>query len=195
MAARLLKESDYKRMAWANGRGVTLELARENDADGAMLWRLSMADVVEDGAFSALPGVDRILMLIDGAGFDLDLGEHGVAPVEWLSPTRFSGDWTAAAANVRGPSRDLNVMVARGRADAELSIHDGRLSRVSPASRSLFLAVHGRWSVRIGETTFALASGETLAVREAGSGRVSGEGTGPLVQIDIWVASPERNRA
>ena len=73
-----------------NGRGTTTELAREDAPDGTMLWRLSAADVIEDGPFSTLPGIDRILLLTEGEGFDLDFGTHGrVNSVEPLSSGAF----------------------------------------------------------------------------------------------------------
>lgn len=109
---RRLTWADYREMPWANGRGTTVEILREADAEGLRL-RLSMANVVEDGPFSALPGIDRVLVLLDGPGFTLtvDGAAHTVVP---LSPLRFSGDAAAAAQGVTAPSRDFNVMSRRG---------------------------------------------------------------------------------
>ena len=45
-----LTQADYRIQPWANGRGQTVELARADDAQG-MVWRLSVAAVVEDGPF------------------------------------------------------------------------------------------------------------------------------------------------
>ena len=100
-------------MPWANGRGVTTELIRV-ERDGALDWRLSMAQVVEDGPFSALPGVQRNLTVIAGPGFDL-VGPGLRLPARLLQPVAFSGDLAIRAEGVTGPSVDFNVMTA-GRA-------------------------------------------------------------------------------
>lgn len=109
---RHLGAADYRAMPWANGRGTTTELARENRPDGGLSWRLSVATVSEDGSFSPLHGIDRILTLISGKGFDLmiDGARHALAP---LSPLAFSGDAAVSAVGVKGPSLDFNVMVDR----------------------------------------------------------------------------------
>lgn len=108
---RHLRQSDFKSMPWANGKGVTLELARA-DRDGAMLWRLSRASVVEDGDFSAFPGVERNLTVITGPGFDLEFQGHRVTAAP-LQPVAFAGDAPCRAVGVTDPSDDFNVMTAR----------------------------------------------------------------------------------
>lgn len=50
------------RTLWANGRGTTRELAR--DPRGA--WRLSVADLRDAAPFSALPGTDRLFIVLTG---------------------------------------------------------------------------------------------------------------------------------
>lgn len=188
MPARVLDPADFTAMPWRNGKGTTLELAREDGVDGAMLWRLSSADVVEAGAFSPFPGVDRILMLTEGDGFDLDFGPHGrVAPVEPLEPVHFSGDWTTRADNVRGPSRDLNVMVARGQATAVVGVHRDAIRTTGLADCSMMLALAGTFIVTLGSQEFTLAQSHLLLVRGEKGRRATTSGSGLLVQIDIDV--------
>ena len=67
---RHLTPAGYRRQPWANGRGVTVELARADGPDG-LIWRLSMATVAEDGPFSLFPGIERNLTVISGPGFHL----------------------------------------------------------------------------------------------------------------------------
>ena len=119
-----LKASDFKEMAWANGRGKTVELFRV-DRDGAMQWRLSRASVVEDGAFSLFPGVDRNLTVISGPGFDL-AGEVRLR-AGLLQPVEFAGDVAMQAEGVVAPCEDFNVMARRGAMQAEVAVLDGGL--------------------------------------------------------------------
>ena len=118
---RHLKANDFKVMPWANGRGQTVEMWREA-RDGALLWRLSRAAVVEDGAFSLFAGVDRNLTVIDGPGFDLvGLGRVAARP---LQPVEFAGDVAIRAEGVTAPCEDFNVMVRRGALRAEVRVLD-----------------------------------------------------------------------
>ncbi len=107
-----LTRADYARQPWKNGKGVTVELARV-DADGAMLWRLSMATVVEDGPFSIFPGIERNLTVISGPGFRLE-GEGLSFACPPLVPVAFPGDAAVSAQGTDGvASQDFNVMTAR----------------------------------------------------------------------------------
>ncbi len=98
-------------MAWANGRGVTDEVLAVPGPE-SWSWRLSIAEVTEDGAFSSLPGVDRALVVAYGAGMTLFV--NGVANVlHRFDEVRFSGDDESRAELLGGPVRDLNLMVRR----------------------------------------------------------------------------------
>jgi environmental stress-induced protein Ves len=108
---RHLTRGDYRSMAWANGLGQTVEMIRVDGPEG-LLWRLSMASVVEDGDFSILPGIERNLTVLDGAGFRLT-GAGIDLEARPLEPVAFPGDLAIRAEGLRGPSRDFNVMTAR----------------------------------------------------------------------------------
>ena len=108
-------------MPWKNGRGATTELAifpLHADLNGTPFdWRISMADVVEDGDFSLFPGYDRSLMVAQGEGMELSF-DGAAAPARLSgagSGTAFSGDWRTHGKLLDGPVRDFNVMSARGR--------------------------------------------------------------------------------
>ena len=108
---RLQSASDHRRMTWANGRGFTDEVIAVPDR-GAWDWRLSIAEVNEDGPFSSLPGVERALVVAQGRGMTLFVDGSAVV-LSTFEGTRFSGDDDACAVLTRGPVRDLNLMVRR----------------------------------------------------------------------------------
>jgi len=107
----ILGPEDFRLMPWANGKGVTTELARE-ERDGRMLWRLSRASVVEDGPFSIFPGIERNLTVLTGPGFDLS-GEGISLRARPMAPLAFPGDVPVTASAVSAPSDDFNVMTDR----------------------------------------------------------------------------------
>jgi len=109
---RHLAASDYRTMPWANGRGTTVELLREDGPEG-LQFRLSMASVVGDGPFSMLPGIERTLTVISGPGFRL-AGKGLSLICAPLVPVSFPGDLAMQAEGTGGlPSVDFNVMTAR----------------------------------------------------------------------------------
>nr|WP_295888582.1 HutD family protein [uncultured Devosia sp.] len=186
MRSQLLGPDDFRSMPWRNGLGTTVEMAREDDANGEMLWRVSAADVVEPGAFSLFPGIDRILTLIEGPGFELDFPDHGrVVPVELLRPVAFSGDWATRAQTVRGPSRDLNVMTARERASAKVHVHRDAASSVHLGDRSLFFCLAGHPILTMADAAYSLDTGWLAVIYGSAESAGSLSAGGTVVQIDI----------
>ncbi len=134
---RHLTLTDYTTMPWANGRGQTVEMIRENGPDGGLLWRISMASVVEDGPFSIFPGVQRNLTVISGPGFDL-LGETRITAAP-LTPVAFPGDVPIAAMGVTAPSDDFNVMTARALSLPDVQVlHSGSIAPPTPGLLAVF---------------------------------------------------------
>lgn len=134
---RHLTPADYTTMPWANGRGQTVEMIRENGPDGGLLWRLSMASVVEDGPFSIFPGVERNLTVISGPGFDL-VGEAKLTAAP-LMPVAFPGDVPMAATDVTAPSDDFNVMTARALPLPDVRVlHSGSIAPPTPGLLAVF---------------------------------------------------------
>ena len=103
-------------MHWANGMGVTTEIA-VFPADAGLddfHWRVSVARMVEDTSFSTLPGIDRTLVVVDGAGIDLAIGSEEPRRLGPFSePFRFRGDVPTSGHLVDGPVSNFNVMTNR----------------------------------------------------------------------------------
>jgi environmental stress-induced protein Ves len=68
-----LLATDRPAVPWKNGQGRTWQVAAHPEgADVSHFdWRISIAEISQDGAFSAFPGVDRTIAVIDGAGVEL----------------------------------------------------------------------------------------------------------------------------
>jgi environmental stress-induced protein Ves len=85
MTHRLLGPNDYRRIRRKNEGGRTTEIAKHPAAADLeeFAWRASIADVTHGGAFSEFPGVARTLVLLSGAGMQL---ERASGPLELRVP-------------------------------------------------------------------------------------------------------------
>jgi environmental stress-induced protein Ves len=145
-------------------------VTREIDAEprGAaldgFLWRLSIANVDAAGAFSTFAGIDRTLVLLEGAGMRLNEANGRVHALHApLAMASFAGETPIDATLVDGPTRDFNVMVRRDRARATVQAHR-REARFVPADDvTIIFCVQGEIAVALnGEARFTLQPDDTL---------------------------------
>lgn len=155
---RHLKPSDYRQMAWKNGAGVTVEIAREPEAGERFDWRVSVADVVSDGEFSRFEGIDRVIIPIEGEGMELIHNGRPAVMVRPLEPHPFDGDNETYCRLIGGAIRDFNLMTRRGRVFGSLKVIEGE----QEIAARLLYCVRGSATVRSGVNSYALAAGETL---------------------------------
>jgi len=95
-------------LPWKNGKGTTRELALQED-HGRMIWRLSLAEITQDGAFSTFPGMDRIHTIVAGQGLLLDGGETTLAAKPYC-PLHFDGRLPLTARLLDGACQAFNVI-------------------------------------------------------------------------------------
>lgn len=107
----LLKQQDYKKMPWKNGKGITEEIIRVNHSGGPdFLWRLSIADINENGEFSIFSGYQRIISVLEGAGMLLSIDNIWSRTLLIADPFAFSGDAKVASRLLDGKLRDFNLI-------------------------------------------------------------------------------------
>jgi environmental stress-induced protein Ves len=113
MRTQTLRFESYPVVPWKNGLGVTRVIfpaaADEHEPFG---WRLSMADITTDAAFSAFSGIDRQLAVVDGA-IELRIEDAATLLSAGGPAVAFSGDVAASAKPLDDAAIDLNLMVAR----------------------------------------------------------------------------------
>jgi len=172
---RRLGSADYRDMPWKNGGGVTRELLKlphPSDPD-RFLARLSVATVGASGPFSVFPGVDRTLMILDGAGVALTLGgEREVVLDRRWQPFAFPGEAEIQCRLLRGPVRDFNLMVDRALAQGTLAVvllAPGETRTLAGARTVLLHVLEGQVSVAgtplAREETLWLEAPESLSLR------------------------------
>jgi environmental stress-induced protein Ves len=158
---RIVGPAGRRVVPWANGRGTTAVVACVPDTDD-WDWRLSLADVVEDGPFSVLPGIDRWIAVARGGRMGLQLGAPDGFERTVLSDAdgaaSFSGDGDTSCRVLDGPLVDVNLMLRRGRVTGAMDVHE------------LLAGERWSWSVR----AIVVLSGrvELVAVGEDAVGEV-----------------------
>jgi len=172
---RIVRRAEYQAMPWRNGRGTTHEIVREPARSASFIWRLSLADVPESGPFSAFPGYERIVVLVSGAGFSLDFGEHGRAE---LTPgarvARFSGDWQTLCTLRGEPCTDLSLMARRADALASVRLLELTVEGAHEFERDAtgaFFCICGAVGLSAGNHDLALAERDTALIAPRGERR------------------------
>ena len=187
--------NEYRRERWRNQLGWTREILRLDAAarpvDGDDWdWRLSIAEIERDAAFSAFPGIDRELVLLSGNGLRLrfDDGElHELLPPH--DKLRFAGERAVHGELIDGTTHDFNLMWRRARVQAQL------WHRPLVGPMVIFAEPGQTWAVYLiaGQARFAddtglppLAAGDT-AVLAAGGQRLRAvlEGGGEVLLVRV----------
>lgn len=131
----VIARNQFRPMAWRNGKGLTFQIASHPPDGPDFDWRISLAQIEADGAFSTFPGVDRTITII-GGGLTLRFCKATsttLGPND--APFIFPGDVAVAAEHIRFPTTALNVMtrgarcahlVHRGPAGVEIMIVSAR---------------------------------------------------------------------
>lgn len=188
----IIRYAELKAQPWRNGGGVTREVASHSAStsspespgpDGGLDWRVSIADVSKAGDFSAFPGMERVLTVVEGELLllSVDGAEH---PLEKYRPYRFSGDAAAVGALPTGDIRDLNVITRTG-------VFKGYTSIIELSKKRAHPVFEGQMGILLqGQAT---AAPGTADVEPAGSAAATAgaTATGPttLARYDAVVGS------
>lgn len=137
---------------WKNGGGSTTQIAVFPPDAGFedFDWRISLATIAEDGAFSAFPGVERTLALVDGHGMTLDIDGEATLLSKADPVAVFDGESRVVAKLNRGASTDFNVMT--------------RLDRCYHQFGRRALSGESRFVARAPVTVLFLAEGDALEI-------------------------------
>lgn len=154
MTLHQLPAADRTATPWRNGGGLTREVAAAPDGS----WRVSLAEVAADGPFSAFPGLDRVLTVVEGAGLELAVDDRPAATIPPLHPYRFPGELPTTGRLLDGPVTALNLMAAHG-LPVTVEIAAGPLE-LAPAPGAVSLAV-----TLIGHDALQISHPDTARVR------------------------------
>jgi uncharacterized protein len=135
---------------WKNGGGVTREVLCLPEGSGfeQFTWRVSIAHIERSGPFSAFPGIDRVITLLEGGGVHLRSPDGAIDHRldKPLKPFAFAGEAEVQADLLAEDCHDFNVMTRRDSCIARVEVLR-EPTLMSHCRQGLLLAVLGRWSV------------------------------------------------
>jgi len=137
---KTIRNSDLVEVPWKNGGGVTRDISSAA-VNGKLIWRISMADVAHDGAFSEFSGLQRILTVIRGNGMVLE-SSHNVLQADPHKPVHFDGNTSVFARLKSGASTNLNVMFDPFYCDADVTVIKGPSQEFMTTEETKEVAVH-----------------------------------------------------
>jgi environmental stress-induced protein Ves len=119
-----IPQSDFLEGRWRNGQGISWEIASHKIEGAAdFSWRFAKARIDNDVPFSIYPGMDRIFMMIEGGGMNLDFEGGSILQVhQAFVPHAFPCDVPLFCKLLSGPSLDLNLFTVRRTYKAECSV-------------------------------------------------------------------------
>ena len=147
----LIPYASLSQVPWKNGGGSTTQIAvfPPDAAFEDFDWRVSLATIAEDGAFSEFPGVERTLALVEGHGMTLEIDDDEPVLLTKSDPVvAFDGESRVIAKLSRGASTDFNVM--------------SRLDRCYHQFGRRMLSGESRFVARAPVTVLFLAEGDSL---------------------------------
>ncbi|WP_372191870.1 HutD family protein [Xanthomonas axonopodis pv. desmodiigangetici] len=161
LSSRVIPANEYRRERWRNQLGWTREILRVGDTAQWAL-RLSIAEIEQDAAFSAFPGIDRELVLLRGHGMRLTFG---------------GGDTDVQAATKAKPKAETHIHtgasdIASARVTVSAENAGAETETAAGAWKGVGLDASGAESV--GEHAAvdgSLSAGERLAANASGSRR------------------------
>ena len=169
---KILRRADLVDEPWKNGGGITREIELGMVGD-RRAWRLSLADVAEDGDFSKFPRLTRILTVVSGVGMVL---EHPTGKLDadlWV-PVRFDGGLNIKSRLKSGPLTDLNLIFDSTICDGDVTLRRGPLNQKIQRPAFGLVAVHalvgaptiGGAGLSVGDTALLATADADLILSE-----------------------------
>ena len=165
MSSRVIRPQDWQRQIWKNGQGTTNQLLIEEDAQG-IIWRVSIAEVKQDGPFSIFAGFERVIALLDGDGFTMNFDGGASHTLERrFQDFTFAGDSQIHCKLLGNSSRDFNLMTRRDKVNAQfktIQLAAGETYQQQLSSRNMIFVAAGVVSALLTDQDYQLTAEDSL---------------------------------
>ncbi|MBK9444514.1 MAG: HutD family protein [Comamonadaceae bacterium] len=139
MSLNIVSLKDVRPSPWRNLGGVTHELVTWPKGE-RWVWRMSVAQIDQNGPFSCFVGVQRWFAVLDGAGVCLTLDQRTYDLRPHSAPLSFDGGTPLDCRLTDGPAQAFNLMLQRDQASALMMRVNG--SQTTCLKTSKIIAVY-----------------------------------------------------
>ena len=167
----MIKKNEFQVSEWSGGTTTELLIYPEDAkySDRNFKWRLSSARVeAEESIFTHLPGISRIIMVVDGV-LRLEHEEHHKVVLNPFEQDSFMGNWKTKSF---GKVTDFNLMMNEGcigkleafSINSDIKIFLDEISEETNNVTDAFYCVEGNFQLAIGNEVYDVDKGEILEV-------------------------------
>lgn len=112
MKYKKLTLNDYIKMPWKNGKGYTVEIAKNSDncPVDRFNWRISMATIDQNSLFSNFNGYQRVISVLEGDGIILTVDDQAPKILHPFDTFFFSGNSQTRCALLNDIVKDFNLI-------------------------------------------------------------------------------------
>lgn len=111
MQIKFIPRKSFVKVPWKNGLGFTHEIAKLNqELNERFIWRLSIAEVNQNGPFSSFEGYDRNISVLNGAGMTLQVNDKSSGHLTPFQSFEFSGSAQTYCELFAGKIDDFNLI-------------------------------------------------------------------------------------
>lgn len=163
MKLKVIKKKELAINKWSGGTTTQIAIYPENSQYKKLdfLWRISSAKVeVEKSEFTSLPGVDRILIILEGE-MKLQHKDHHSREMKKYDMDFFRGSWETTSI---GKVTDFNIMTRTGcSAETDIINMDSTVDEIPLVNgANIFYCSEEEMELEINSTSLTLEKGDTL---------------------------------
>jgi len=174
-----LDPAGYRRTAWKNGGGVTVDIAevyREGATPGAwegMVWRFGRTAITTPGPFSDLSGCDRVQVVVAGQGLVLVASDHEIDVRTPFVPVRFAGETSIVSRLEAGPVEVVNLIGDRSAVRLDVQVLEAGQALHLAAGTHVAYCPTGAAALDCLQQRYELAQDHALRIEFAGEAAIS----------------------
>ncbi|MGC1428819.1 MAG: HutD family protein [Albidovulum sp.] len=185
-----LPATGFASKPWKNGLGTTHDVflfPKGADHDTFDL-RCALSPIDQKNLFSAFPGVERVITLVDGAGLELQFQAHLVR-LSRYQPYRFDSGLAPEGQPVGGPATVINVMARKGIWDIRSCTVMSECDHSIGANELGLVFGLDDLVIGSGQTNVDLPAGDALLVSGAGSVQIRPKKSGSFLYAHLVAAN------
>lgn len=158
----------FRKVQWKNRQGFTHEIYKSATCDADRFdWRLSIAEVKEDGRFSNFEGYQRNITVLDGVGMTLTVDGCSSGILIPFQPFNFMGDAFTMCQLIDGHIHDFNVIYDQIKVNASviwLTPSQYQTMTLPARTHGFIIAGSGEATVYLDHSTYNLATWDVVHI-------------------------------